>query len=181
MAGRRWSDATIARHSRRIRKLHKSAGRSASRNIRAFSHENYDWRPQRQTACHAAERAMQSLTITLPLPHKSLSPNARSHWRTKAKHTKEYRTGTYIRTVALCASNGPYWKASKAATVTIQWFTKTVMHPDRDNALSSLKAAFDGVTDGGFLSTDKELTHQPITFQKDAKNPRVVLTFTATK
>lgn len=31
---------------------------------------------------------MQPVIIELPLPHDSLHPNARVHWREKAKHTK---------------------------------------------------------------------------------------------
>jgi hypothetical protein len=124
---------------------------------------------------------MTSLTITVPIPHKSLSPNWRGHWAVKAKHTKRLRNYAYTYSVGQCAgaAKGPYWAAHKAATVEIQWFTKTVRHPDGDNALSSLKAVFDGVTDSGFLADDRGLTHQPVVFQKDAKNPRVVLTFTA--
>lgn len=125
---------------------------------------------------------MNQLTITLPLPHKSLSPNWRGHWATKAKQVR------FAREIAEChAANVMKFMLHHlrphhaSASLSIQWFTKTITRPDADNALSSMKAYLDGVTDSGFLADDRGLTHQPITFQKDAKNPRVVLTFTATK
>jgi Holliday junction resolvase RusA-like endonuclease len=60
------------------------------------------------------------------------------------------------------------------ALVQVEWFwTRT--KPDGDNALASLKPAFDGFTSACLLADDKELTHQPIRFEKDAKRPRVVI------
>lgn len=112
------------------------------------------------------------LTLTLPLPPHELSQNARCHWSKKSAATKAYR----LRTEVECGSRGERYRA---ATVRIQWFTKTKMHPDPMNAMGSLKAAFDGVTDSGFLADDRELYPDDIQFTKDASNPRVVLTFSA--
>lgn len=122
---------------------------------------------------------MSPIIITLPLPPKELSPNARVHWRVKSKATGGYRER------AMYAGWDLFPRSSSAplhntATVQVQWFTKTAHRPDGDNALASLKALFDGLTDAGIFSDDKWLTHLPIKFAKNAANPRVVLTITPT-
>lgn len=112
-----------------------------------------------------------ALTIALPLPAAELSPNARCHWAKKAGAVKAYR----LRAEVEC---GTHSERHQAATVRIQWYTKTKMHPDPMNCTGSLKPAMDGVTDSGYLADDRELYPSSIEFQKDASNPRVVLTFT---
>ena len=44
-----------------------------------------------------------------------------------------------------------------------------------EGALASLKATFDGLVDAGLLHDDSALTHLPLVFLVDAKNPRVEL------
>ena len=111
------------------------------------------------------------LTITLPLPHKGLSPNARCHWRAKAKHTKAYRRAAFYAARSATAAE-PRWTTARTS---VRWYTKTVRHPDADNALSSLKACWDGMKDAGILADDNGLAHEPIRFAKDAANQRVEL------
>lgn len=117
-----------------------------------------------------------TLKIELSIPPRILSPNARSHFHAKARATKAYRAAAKL----VCMSMLPtgYRPMHKLATVSIDWYTKTRMHPDRDNALASLKSAFDGITDSGFMADDRELTHQPVQFHVDKLKPRVVLTIT---
>jgi crossover junction endodeoxyribonuclease RusA len=124
---------------------------------------------------------MNQLTVTLPLPPKELSPNARCHWRVKALKTQGYRADA--RALAFVALQdaimaAPRWKA---ATMQVRWFTRTAHHCDPDNGLSCMKSAIDGLTDARIFSDDKGLTHLPIIFAKDAKNPRVELTITPTE
>lgn len=116
---------------------------------------------------------MRIITVTVPIPHKALSPNARCFWRTKAAAVKVTRTRARLGACAelLCAQ--PRWTRARTR---IRWFTKTIRHPDADNALASLKAAFDGFKDAGLLADDNGLAHEPIEFSKDAKNPRVEIT-----
>lgn len=111
------------------------------------------------------------LAITLPLPPAELSPNARCHWARKAGAVKAYR----LRAEVECGTRS---ERHQAATVRIQWYSRTAMHPDPDNSLAKMKAGLDGVTDSGYMADDRALTFLPIEFAKDAGNPRVVLTFT---
>lgn len=118
-----------------------------------------------------------TLTITLPIPPKELSPNARPHFQAKAKKVKQYRNRAMLEVLAQVP--GGYKPMFKRAEVHIDWFTETARRMDGDNALACLKSAFDGVTDSGFLSDDRGLTHHPVRFEKDKDHPRVVLTITA--
>lgn len=113
---------------------------------------------------------MSSITVTLPIPPRVLSPNARCHWRVKAKATKQYRFVAVWEACKECGLVGPRWKAAR---VQVRWFTKTKRRPDADNALASLKAAFDGLTDAGVWVSDRETQYEPIVFGVDKVSPRV--------
>lgn len=115
-----------------------------------------------------------TLTITIPLPPRILSPNARPHHMAKARKVKEYRGRAYL--AVLTEVPGGYKPRWKSALCSVTWYAKTATHPDGDNALASLKAAFDGFTDAGLFSDDRGLTHAPVKFDKDKLNPRVEIT-----
>ena len=56
------------------------------------------------------------LTITLPLPPACLSPNARVHWRVKAKATKAYRMLSRLSTlgsmVGMIGADEAHWQTA---------------------------------------------------------------------
>lgn len=120
-----------------------------------------------------------TITITLPLPHKNLSPNARCHWAAKAKAAKMARYDAKratLRAIALLDLDGlPLWKS---ATVQATFYKRTSHVTDSDNALASLKNAFDGLADAGLIANDRGLTHLPVKFAVDKNDPRVELTVT---
>lgn len=101
-----------------------------------------------------------TVTIYLPLPPAALKPNARVHWRTKAKATKAYRE------TARWAALVPHPSAWKSAEIQAHFRFKQDRRRDRDNLLASLKAAFDGLVDARLLADDSGLTHLPVTFEK---------------
>lgn len=101
-----------------------------------------------------------TVTIHLPLPPAALKPNARVHWRTKAKATKAYRE------TARWAAHAPHPLAWKAAEIQAHFHFKQDRRRDRDNLLASLKAAFDGLVDAGLLADDSGVTHLPTTYEK---------------
>lgn len=113
-----------------------------------------------------------SIRVTLPIPPKPLHPNARPHYMTKAKATKGYRVEAWLMAGKAIPKDArpPRWKS---ATVRVRWFSKTKRRPDADNALASLKAAFDGLTDAGVWTDDRAATFMPIEFGVDKSNPRV--------
>ncbi len=120
---------------------------------------------------------MGSITITIPIPHKCLSQNARPHWATRAKHFKGSKNATIAACLEVC-DTAPMWDHAAADAV---WFHKTGNRPDYGNAWGLLKAAFDGIEAAFIVIDDKNLRTRDMTFIKDAKNPRVVLTITQVK
>lgn len=118
-----------------------------------------------------------SLAVRLPLPPPRLSPNARTHWRPKARATRSYRTAAafYARDAMATAGIRGGWTD---AEVQAQFFFPTSHRRDADNLLASLKAAFDGLADAGVVTNDRNLIHLPVMQSKDRDDPRVVLRIT---
>lgn len=84
-----------------------------------------------------------SAAVTLPWPSRSLHPNARVHWRKKAKATKAARHAAAWEAIA--AGFKPM--QATALSVTATFFPPDERLRDLDSLLSSLKAAFDGIAD----------------------------------
>jgi len=118
---------------------------------------------------------VNSITITIPIPHRALSPNARTHWATKAKKVKAARGVAWWYAKVDADWTPTHWTN---AISTVVWYAKTATHPDPDNALAMLKPYFDGMADAGVLANDRGLKHNPIRFEKDKANPRVQITIT---
>jgi len=115
----------------------------------------------------------ETLTIHLPLPMPELSPNARCHWATKAKITKAYSQWAWAKSLkAIGNAAPPRWKD---ATVECHFYFADRRHRDRDNAMASLKPAFDGLADAGVVCNDSGLTQLPAIMDVDRVNPRVEL------
>ena len=116
---------------------------------------------------------MNRYTIVLPLPHKHLSPNARPHWRAKAKATKAARWTSNLEALEAHGScTPPKWKS---ATVLIRAYFKDKRKRDKDNIQASCKAYFDGLADAGLIDNDSGLTHLPMEVYVDKANPRLEL------
>ena len=95
----------------------------------------------------------ESVTITLPLPSANLSPNARCHWRVKAKAAAEQRFSACARYWA-CYGGGERWKT---ATGQATFYFKVKRRRDKDNLNASLKNAVDGLVDARVLVNDEGL------------------------
>lgn len=119
------------------------------------------------------------LTITLPLPHQHLSPNARVHHMALSRHKKKARSDAKIAAVAAMAELGwkdyPRWDS---ATVQCTFYFASNRGRDKDNAAASMKAAMDGIADAGVVSNDKAFTPLPPVLEIDKDDPRVVVTIT---
>ena len=119
---------------------------------------------------------MNSITIVIQLPPHAVKPNARSHWRVKAKAVKRYRRDAWgAVVVALKGAQAPMWLKAKAH---ISAFYPTLQRPDPDNLVSSLKAVFDGLADAGIVANDRDLWPERPTISKDKNNPRIEITIT---
>jgi hypothetical protein len=93
--------------------------------------------------------ARKPIVIDLPLPPDCLHPNARPHWRAKAKAAKACREHACLvaRTVR---PKVPFKAASYRLTF---WLARK---RDYDGLLSWLKSAIDGLADGGIIANDSE-------------------------
>lgn len=114
-----------------------------------------------------------AIKITLPLPPRTLSPNGRCHWATKARAVKKYRSDAKVAALAAmneAGVNPPNWNAAKAS---VTFYKRTAHKGDSDNLTASLKAGFDGIADAGVIANDAGLMPMPPTVSKDAANPRV--------
>lgn len=110
--------------------------------------------------------------VTLPLPSRDLSPNARGHWGKKARAAKKARNDGYLATVAAridCQHKTPF-KTAEAHTT---FYVRDNRRRDADNLLASLKPSFDSMVDAGLLVDDCGLVHMPMTIAVDKLRPRV--------
>jgi len=110
------------------------------------------------------------MTITLPLPSRNLSPNARVHWAVKAKHAKAAR-----RLAALEAFDQLEDFALKGYRLDFYWPTKR--RRDKDNAAAMVKNYLDGVADCTGQD-DSEWDFDGVRFAIDADNPRLEIVIT---
>ena len=67
-----------------------------------------------------------------------------------------------------------------ACSVKAEFFHKTKRRRDEDNAIGSLKAAYDGIVDAGLVPDDDyaHMRREPPDFEIDRNWPRVVLSIT---
>jgi crossover junction endodeoxyribonuclease RusA len=112
-----------------------------------------------------------SLLITLPLPPKELSPNARVHWGRKARATKKYRLTASVCTDIALKDDGVEGDYQQAR-VQVKLFNRTAHRRDGDNLIATLKSAFDGIADALYVD-DAEWTHLPPMQETDKDDPRV--------
>ena len=89
------------------------------------------------------------MKITLSYPDKVLSPNARAHWAATARAKKKAREAASWATISAAGSKAnlaPY-AAHERLAVAIAFYPPDNRRRDMDNALASLKAALDGISD----------------------------------
>ena len=83
------------------------------------------------------------MTVTLPYPPSSLSPNARGHWSIKAKAAAKARRDASI----ICQASGIRALGWPAMHVSIEFRAPDRRRRDADNMLSSCKSLLDGLAD----------------------------------
>lgn len=122
----------------------------------------------------------EELTIILPLPNPALSPNVAigsyGGRMKKAAAAKRYRRLAREAVEAEEIETAPWDRVIVGA----KFFHKTKRRRDTDNAMASLKAAYDGIVDSGLVPDDdwEHMQRGLPSFEHDANNPRVELTIT---
>lgn len=109
------------------------------------------------------------MTISLPLPDRRLSPNARGHWTGLSKAKKKHRELAYLTTKS--ALQG---KPSPAVSrYRLEFFFKVNRRRDDDNFSAACKAYRDGIADAlGIDDTDIRQAEAP-EMRIDRTNPRL--------
>ena len=114
------------------------------------------------------------LLVTISLPPKALTPNARPHWAAKAKAVQAYRGEAKLVARGAIREAGldvpPGWGDEIMVRATF-WF-RVNRRRDRDNAQASLKAALDGIAEALGVD-DSRFVIAPATLLVDATGPRV--------
>lgn len=119
----------------------------------------------------------RTITITLPYPHKALSPNARVHWAAKARAAKQARRDAMYAATAAMRQAG--WKEpATAATLRPVFFCRTAAKRDDDNFTAMLKPSRDGFADANLIANDSGFKSEPPEFRLDKSDPRVEVTIT---
>lgn len=89
------------------------------------------------------------MIVTLPYPDKVLNPNARAHWAAIARAKKMARhTAAWLVIDAIGSRSklAPYAEL-ESLPMAIRFYPADNRRRDMDNALASLKAALDGISD----------------------------------
>lgn len=85
------------------------------------------------------------IALTLPWPHRGLSPNSRVHWAAKSKLTRSHRRTAAV--LCLEAMTGANWAAPLLPKVSVTFHPADKRRRDLDNCISSMKAYHDGIAD----------------------------------
>lgn len=121
---------------------------------------------------------LNQIVITVPLPAKSLNPNARPHWSQKSRDAKFHRS---VAKMEACKALVKYDKKPlwKQAVVSCEAFYPTSRERDGDNFIASMKSTFDGLADAGIIENDSGFIHMPPVFSSARTSfPRVEITIT---
>jgi len=119
----------------------------------------------------------ETVTIILPLPNKVLSPNytcgSIGGRFAKASATKRYRRLAKEAAEAEGIDTAPWQKVR----VSVTFFHKVNRKRDEDNAIGSLKAAYDGIIDSGLVPDDdsRHMRREIPAFSIDKEFPRVMI------
>ena len=118
------------------------------------------------------------LFVSISLPEIALSPNKSSHHQAKAKAVKVQRTEAWGKARSALQKGG-FSKATRARISAVFLMGQRELYPstsyyrprDRQNAISSIKGAVDGLVDAGVLEADshKYLDWGPVVLKRDAK------------
>ena len=123
---------------------------------------------------------MNSITITLRLPTKWMSPNSkpftsRQMFMQREANRVAKKLAWAVTREAIGSNEPPMWEN---ATFQPVFYWKTNARHDKDNANASLKAYQDGIAIAGVVTDDYVIEPLPAIFKKDALNPRVEITIT---
>ena len=119
---------------------------------------------------------MQILTITLPIPPRTLNENAHiMNWRIRSRAVKSYKEAAYIATLDAINRNPEFQRALPLGFVELipTMYFGSNRRRDKDNWNPAFKAAQDGIEAAGVVLNDSTATTQTPTLEVDGSKPRV--------
>lgn len=112
------------------------------------------------------------IVITVPVPPRELSPNARSHWRVMSVKKRNYKDLCYL--LAKTAEYLPEFPFPRA-TIHYEGHFKARAWDD-DNLIGAMKYARDSFARAGIVADDKHFESIGAKCYGYSKNPRVIVT-----
>lgn len=117
------------------------------------------------------------MTVTIPLPLKELSPNARVHWGDRSKAKRKYRQ--WAGAAALASVRRVGWATVDTIGLKVVLYARDRRSKwDEDNLIASMKAAIDGLADAGVVTNDRGVRLERTEIVWDDPDPRVELEVT---
>lgn len=112
------------------------------------------------------------MTLSLPIPHRGLSPNARIHWALKSSITKAHRVHAFmaLRRELKEPMDHPF------SGYSLVFYHVDARRRDDDNAEASCKAYRDGIAQALGIDDHKLPKVRLSVFTIDRKNPRLEIT-----
>lgn len=99
---------------------------------------------------------MTPLTIHLGYPSPPLRSNDRGHWAPRSRRVREVRSRVAWQARAILRERGPICgSVAGPVVVTLVWTVRDHRRRDAGAASPTLKAALDGLVDGGLLADDR--------------------------
>lgn len=121
-----------------------------------------------------AAAARQAGSIDLPLPHPTLSPNARVHWSKRAKVARNAKANGARAVLVMLRDNPEFCGFERDDRLQlnrrIYWPDKR--RRDEDNCVAALKSSMDGVC-GALGIDDSQIARTTTETAIDRANPRV--------
>jgi Holliday junction resolvase RusA-like endonuclease len=114
---------------------------------------------------------MEKIVVRLELPPAALNPNktvgSTGSRMAKAVKIKQYREHACQMAYVGVGESGVTKFGWTDAVISVLWQNEVKgRRPDPDNALAYLKPAFDGLSDSGVLSDDRNVIYLPVQFEK---------------
>ena len=112
------------------------------------------------------------LLVTVSLPPKALSPNARPHWAAKAAAVKKHKAEAEM--LARLAITHPRKRLPVRGFLIVKptFYYRVTRNRDRDNLQASLKAALDGIASALDIDDSRFLV-EVASIEIDKDDPRV--------
>lgn len=116
------------------------------------------------------------IELTLPWPHKDLSPNSRKHWSNRARKAKVHRKSAHVLTMeALLQKSVSLPAEPNKIVVGLKFVPPANRHYDLDGLISRSKSSLDGIADALGVN-DRRFTFGAVDITRAERPGKLVVT-----